>query len=103
MTKEAIKIEADLYKKEVGRRARDAREQAGFSSADSAAKAMGVSATAVYELERGHSWISAEMIYLAAKYYRVTPASLMPDGQEPTPEQALRVLQDYVGRTKQNL
>jgi transcriptional regulator with XRE-family HTH domain len=85
----------ESIKKTVGHRCRELRKRAGFVSAESAAEALAVSPTTVYELERGDNWISPEMLTKMASAYRADPATFFTNGPvivEPTPEEALRVL-----------
>ena len=90
-----LKEPAEKLKRAVGERVRLARKRAGFSSAEAAAEAIGMSFTALYELERGKSWLSPEMAIALSSRLEVPVASFFPDYAEkitPTPEEALDVL-----------
>lgn len=91
-----IKENVSNLKIQIGKRARELRKRAGFSSADSAAEAMEVSNTAVYELERGDNWVSPEMIVLMQKHYQVkNPAAFFssdPIQISATKEEALEII-----------
>lgn len=73
----------ESLKKEVGKRFRTLRKRAGFVSAESAAEALRVSSTTVYELERGDNWLSPEMLANAAKTFNVPWAAFFESGPLP--------------------
>lgn len=85
----------ETIKKKVGRRIRDLRLRAGIKSADGLAERMEVSATSIYELERGENWVSPEMLQKLSAFFHVGPEVFFSEKAgiiEPTPEEALAVL-----------
>lgn len=95
---EDIEKKAELLKKEVGKRVREARKSAGFSNADSAAADLEVSATTLYELERGENWLSPEVAVRIHERWGIPPTRLFgePSQSLPNPQQALEVLANLV-------
>lgn len=90
------KMSVDL-KKEVGSRVRSARKSVGFTGADTAAAALGVSPTALYEIEQGKTWLSAEMAARIQTFWKVPLASLFAmEAIKPSPAEALEVLREVV-------
>jgi transcriptional regulator with XRE-family HTH domain len=94
-TRKDLKEPADQLKRAVGELVRGARKRAGYTSAEDAAEAIGVSFTALYELERGKSWISAEMAAALNATLNIPVASFFQgfgSKVDPTPDEALDVI-----------
>jgi transcriptional regulator with XRE-family HTH domain len=75
----------ESIKKAVGERVREARKKAGFTSADALAERMKISATSVYEIERGENWISPEMLKNLCLALKVEPWVFFSDAPPASP------------------
>ena len=88
----------ESIKKKVGERVRDLRKAAGFRSAESLAEALKMSATSVYELERGSNWISPEMLQGLCAVFNVPASAFFTDQSyvppKPTLQEALAIIQE---------
>jgi transcriptional regulator with XRE-family HTH domain len=85
----------DSIKKVLGNRIRELRKSRGIS-AETLAERLEVHANTVYTLERGQTWVSAELLDRLSSAFSVNVAFLFADVPEssPTPQQAVEVLRD---------
>lgn len=95
---EDIDEKVTALKKEIGARVRELRKRAGFSNADSAAADLGVSATTLYELERGENWLSPE---LAVRMWEKWRADIFSRGKPDTP--TTEALLEKLGEQQQRI
>lgn len=65
----------ETTKQRVGRRVREIRKKAGYRSAEALAEALEVHPNSVYDLERGDSWISPEMLEKLSAHFKVPDAA----------------------------
>lgn len=92
-------IDQQPIKLRVGKRLRDLRKRAGFSSAGALAAHIGVQTNTVGDIERGDNWISPEMLPILSKALDVPPAAFFPgagDPIAPTPQEAIDVLNRFI-------
>lgn len=82
-------------KKDVGRRLREARERAGFKSAEAFAAHIKAHPNSVYKVERGKQWIGPEMLEKISGGLKESPAILFDDAIPmlvPTDKELLDIL-----------
>lgn len=97
---ENIEEKTNEFKRAMGIRLRALRKRAGFSSVEAASEAMDVHSNTVALLERGSTFLSAEMAVKIIEAYALPDASpLFADSVSAlpaTPEEALEILSEFI-------